>query len=86
MYEKLTVPNERNLISAYKMKITKRLKKTLLDGSSIYPTIGSLNKEKLALSGTKWFEPQHMEVKTLNSLMKKYAKAACLGTEKRITN
>ena len=86
MYENLSVPNERNPISGYKLYMTKRPKETLVDGSPFYLTINNLSREKLALSSAKWFKPQPMGVNKLNTLMRDCAKAAGHGTDKRITN
>lgn len=86
IYENLTVPNERNPVSAFKLYMTKRPKETLVDGSPFYLTINHLSEEKLALSGAKWFKSQPMGVNKLNTLMIECAKAADLDTEKQITN
>ena len=86
IYENLTVPNERNPVSAFKLYMTKRPKETLVDGSPFYLTINHLSKEKLALSGAKWFKSQPMGANKLNTLMRECAKAAGLDTNKQITN
>ena len=86
MYENLSVPDERNPISGYKLYTTKWPKETLVDGSPFYLTINNLSREKLALSSAKWFKPQPMGVNKLNTLMRDCAKATGLGTDKRITN
>ena len=86
MYENLSVPDERNPISGYKLYMTKRPKETLVDGSPFYLTINNLSREKLALSSAKWFKPQPMGVNKLSTLMRDCAKAAGHGTDKRITN
>ena len=85
-YENLSEPDERNPISAYKFYMTKRPKETLVDGSPFYLTINHLSKEKLALSGAKWFKSQPMGANKLNTLMRECAKAAGLDTNKQITN
>ena len=86
MYENLSVPDERNPISAFKLYMTKRPKKTLVDGSPFYLTIKNLGREKLALSSAKWFKCQPMGVSKLNTLIRDCSKAAGLATDKRITN
>ena len=86
IYENLTVPNERNPVLAFKLYMTKRPKETLVDGSPFYLTINHLSKEKLALSGAKWFKSQPMGANKLNTLMRECAKAAGLDTNKQITN
>ena len=43
MYENLSVPDERNPTSAYKLYMTKRPKETLVDGSPFYLTINNLH-------------------------------------------
>ena len=86
IYENLTVPIERNPVSAFRLYMTKRPKETLVDGWPFYLTINHLSEEKLALSGAKWFKSQPMGVNKLNTLMIECAKAADLDTEKQITN
>ncbi|RMX51552.1 hypothetical protein pdam_00010332 [Pocillopora damicornis] len=65
--------------------MTKRSKKTLVDGSPFYLTIKNLGREKLTLSSAKWFKCQPMGVSKLNTLIRDCSKAAGLATDKRIT-
>ena len=54
MYENLSVSDEGNPISSYKLYMTKRPKETLVAGSPFYSTVNDHSKEKSALSSAKW--------------------------------
>ena len=86
MYENLSVSDEGNPISSYKLYMTKRPKETLVAGSPFYSTVNDHSKEKSALSSAKWFKLQPMGANNLNTFRKDFAKAAGLGIDKRITS
>ena len=86
MYENLSVSDEANPISSYKLYMTKRPKETLVDGSPFYSTVNDHSKEKSALSSAKWFKLQPMGANNLNTFRQDFAKAAGLGIDKRITS
>ena len=67
MYENLSVSDEANPISSYKLYMTKRPKETLVDGSPFNSTVNDHSKEKSALSSAKWFKLQPMGANNLNT-------------------